>query len=125
MIRYALIPLALIAALPSAAAPAAERIDVALSNFKFTPSTIHLHHGQQYILHLTSTGGHSFEAKTFFAAATIAPADRATITKGKIELTSARGADIHFTAPAAGTYPFKCTHTLHASFGMTGKIIVD
>ena len=37
MIRYALIPLALIAAAP---APAAERVDVALSNFKFTPSTI-------------------------------------------------------------------------------------
>ena len=122
MIRYALIPLALIAAAPS---PAAERVDVALSNFKFTPSTIHLHHGQQYILHLTSTGGHSFAAKAFFAAATIAPADRATIANGKVEMTSAHPVDIHFTAPGAGTYPVKCTHTLHASFGMTGKIIVD
>jgi len=122
LIRYALIPLALIAAAPS---PAAERVDVALSNFKFTPSTIHLKHGQQYVLHLTSSGGHSFEAKTFFAAATIAPADRATITNGKIELTSTRPADIHFTAPGKGTYPIRCTHTLHSSFGMTGKIIVD
>ena len=122
MIRYALLAFALTAAAP---APAADRVDVALSNFKFTPSTIHLHHGQQYVLHLTSSGGHSFEAKAFFAAATIAPADRATITNGKIELTSTRGADIHLTAPKAGTYPIKCTHTLHASFGMTGKIIVD
>jgi len=32
---------------------------------------------------------------------------------------------VHFTAPKAGTYPVKCTHTLHAGFGMTGKIIVD
>ena len=120
--RHALIPLALVAAAPS---PAAERVDVALSNFKFTPSTIHLKHGQQYVLHLTSTGGHSFQARAFFAAATIAPADRATITDGKIELTSTRGADIHLTAPKAGIYPIKCTHTLHASFGMTGKIIVD
>lgn len=122
LIRYALISLALIAAAP---APAVEQVDVALSNFKFTPSTIHLKHGQQYVLHLTSSGGHSFQAKTFFAAATIAPADRATITNGRIELTSARGADIHLTAPARGIYPIRCTHTLHASFGMTGKIIVD
>ena len=120
LIRYALLGLAL-----TAAAPAEQRVDVALSNFKFTPATIHLHRGQQYVLHLTSTGGHSFEAKAFFAAATILPADRTAITNGKIELTSTRGADIHFTAPKAGTYPVKCTHTLHASFGMTGKIIVD
>jgi plastocyanin len=124
MIRHALLALALTAT-ASAAAPAEQRVDVALSNFKFTPSTIHLHHGQQYVLHLTSTGGHSFEAKAFFAAATIAPADRATITDGKIELTSTRGADIHFTAPKAGSYPIKCTHTLHASFGMKGMIVVD
>jgi plastocyanin len=125
MIRHAILPLALIAALPSIAAPGEQRVDVALSNFKFTPSEIHLHHGQQYVLHLTSTGGHSFSARTFFAAAAVAPADRARITDGKIELTGSRGADIHFTAPKAGTYPVKCTHTLHASFGMTGKIIVD
>lgn len=125
MIRYALLALALTAAVPAPAPPPVERIEVALSNFKFTPATIHLKHGQQYVLHLTSTGGHSFEAKTFFAAATIDPADRATITNGKIELTSTRGADIHFTAPAAGSYPVKCTHTLHASFGMKGMIVVD
>ncbi len=122
LVRYALLAFALTAAAPSAAV---ERVDVALSNFKFTPSTIHLHHGQQYVLHLSSTGSHSFAAKTFFAAATIAQGDRATITDGKIELNSSRAVDIHFTAPAAGTYPIKCTHTLHASFGMTGKIIVD
>lgn len=124
MIRHALLALALTAT-ASAAAPAEQRIDVALSNFKFTPSTIRLHHGQHYLLHLTSTGGHSFEAKAFFAAATIAEGDGATIANGKIELTSARGADIHFTAPAAGAYPIRCTHTLHASFGMKGTIIVD
>ena len=121
-VRYALVPLAMIAAAPSVAV---ERIDVALSNFKFTPSTIHLKHGQPYVLHLTSSGSHSFEAKTFFAAATIAPGDQATITKGKIELNSDHAVDIHLTAPAAGTYPIRCTHPLHASFGMTGKIIVD
>ena len=55
MIRYAPLALALIAAAP---APA-QRVDVALSNFKFTPSTIHFQHGQQYVLHLSSSGGHA------------------------------------------------------------------
>lgn len=106
----------------TAAAPAAEqRIDVALSNFKFTPSTIALVHGQSYVLHLTSSGGHSFAARDFFAAA----ADRAKIRDGKVELDSDTAVDLHFTAPRAGTYPIKCTHLLHASFGMTGKFVVS
>lgn len=117
--RYALLGLVLGAALP------AERVDVALSNFKFTPSTIHLKHGQPYILHLTSTGGHSFAAKDFFAAATIPTADRAKIKDGKIELNSSASVDIHLTAPAPGSYPVVCTHFMHAGFGMKGKIIVD
>ena len=56
-------PLLVLALALTAAAPASEqRIDVALSNFKFTPSTIALVHGQRYVLHLTSSGGHSFAA---------------------------------------------------------------
>jgi plastocyanin len=117
---------ALLALALLAAAPAPEqRIDVALSNFKFTPSTIALVHGQSYVLHLTSSGGHSFAAKEFFAAAIMPAADRAKIKDGKVELTSDKAVDLHFTAPAAGSYPIKCTHTLHASFGMTGKFVVS
>ncbi len=119
-------PLAVLALALTAAAPAPEqRIAVALSSFKFTPSTIALVHGQAYVLHLTSSGGHNFAAKDFFAAATIAPADRAKIKDGKIELDSEDAVDVHFTAPRAGTYPIKCTHLLHASFGMTGKFVVS
>ena len=121
MIRYAPLAFALIAAAP---APA-QRVDVGLSNFKFTPSAIHLHHGQQYVLHLTSTGGHAFAAKAFFAAATVAEADRGKIKDGKIELNGSSAVDIHLTAPAAGRYPVVCTHLLHASFGMKGTITVD
>lgn len=108
----------------TAAAPAPQRIDIALSNFKFAPATIPLVHGQHYVLHLSSSGGHSFAAKAFFAAAAIEPADRAQIEDGKIELGSDKSADIHFVAPAPGSYPIKCTHFLHASFGMTGKFVV-
>ncbi|HWU96282.1 MAG TPA: copper-binding protein [Sphingomonas sp.] len=109
-----------------AAAPASEqRIDIALSNFRFTPSTIALVHGQSYVLHLTSSGGHSFAAKDFFAAATMPAADRARIKDGKVELDSESAVDLHFTAPRAGAYAIKCTHLLHASFGMTGKFVVS
>ncbi|MEP9357923.1 plastocyanin/azurin family copper-binding protein [Sphingomonas sp. KR3-1] len=109
-----------------AAAPAPEqRIDVALSNFRFTPSTIALVHGQSYVLHLTSSGGHSFAAKEFFAAAAMPAADRAKVKDGKVELDSDTAVDLHFTAPKAGHYAIKCTHLLHASFGMTGTFVVS
>ncbi|WP_404334566.1 plastocyanin/azurin family copper-binding protein [Sphingomonas sp. MMS12-HWE2-04] len=108
--------------LVSAAEP--QRIDVALSNFAFTPDTIALVHGQPYVLHLSSSGGHSFAAKAFFAAATMPAADRARLKGGKVELAGGDSVDIAFVAPAAGTYPIKCTHFLHAGFGMTGTFVV-
>ncbi len=85
-----------------AAAPSERRIDVALANFKFTPATITLDHGGAYVLHLTSTGGHSFAAKTFFAAATMSPAERAKVAGGKIDLEGGDSADIRFVAPSPG-----------------------
>ncbi len=119
-----LLPFAALALTAAAPAPAERRVDVALSNFKFTPDTIALVHGQPYVLHLSSSGGHSFAAKAFFAAATMAPGDRARLKDGRIELASGASVDIAFVAPRPGTYPIKCTHFLHASFGMTGKFVV-
>jgi uncharacterized cupredoxin-like copper-binding protein len=122
MLRLA-VPLFLLAL--TAAAPAEQRIDVALSNFKFAPDTIKLVHDQSYVLHLSSSGGHSFGAKAFFSAARMPAADRARVRDGKIDLEGGDTVDLHFVAPAAGTYPIKCTHFLHASFGMTGKFVVS
>jgi uncharacterized cupredoxin-like copper-binding protein len=122
MFRFAA-PLFLLAL--TAAAPAEQRIDVALSNFKFAPDTIRLVHGQSYVLHLSSSGGHSFGAKAFFAAAKMPAADRARVRDGKVDLEGGEAVDLHFTAPAAGAYPIRCTHFLHASFGMTGKFVVS
>jgi uncharacterized cupredoxin-like copper-binding protein len=117
--------LALLAPLLILAASVPEqRIDVALSNFKFTPSTIALEHGHAYVLHLSSTGGHSFTAKTFFAAATMSPIERARVAGGKIDLEGCKSADIRFVAPKPGTYRITCTHFLHTSFGMTGTFVV-
>ena len=119
-----LAPLAL-ALLVAAPAPAETRIDIELSNFKFAPATIQLKAGQPYLFHLTSDGGHSFAAPAFFAAATIAPADRGKVASGKIELEAGDSIDIYLTAPGAGSYEAHCTHFLHTTRGMKGKIIVN
>lgn len=116
-----------IAATAQAPAGAPQTIEIALSNFKFTPPTISLHHGQAYVLHIAnrSGGGHDFVAKAFFAAADVAPADRRRITNGDVELGGGESADIHLVAPASGRYEVHCSHFMHSTFGMRGEIVVS
>ena len=130
--RYLLLVLTLLALTSSArAAPAdwgtAHEIDVHLSNFHFTPDKIQMQHGGAYRLHLTNeaSGGHNFDAGTFFAAAQVDPSDQAKVKKGTIELKGGETVDIRLVAPAAGTYKLHCSHFLHSSFGMTGEIVVS
>jgi uncharacterized cupredoxin-like copper-binding protein len=127
MRRFALAALVLLASNAPGAAQTPDRVEIDLSSFKFTPSTIALHHGQSYVLHFVNkaSGGHDFAAKAFFKAATIAPGDRATVAKGQIELDGGETADVHLTAPAPGTYEAHCSHFMHSTFGMTGSIVVS
>jgi plastocyanin len=119
-------PLALLLVpIQAPAQEAPQRIDIALANFKFTPATIAMKAGQSYTLHLTSTGSHNLEARTFFAAAKMEPAERAKAKDGKVDLEADESVDITLIAPAPGTYAVKCTHFMHAGFGMTGKIVVS
>ena len=106
----------------NAQAPAA--VVVHLSNFKFSPPTIVMDHGKSYVLRLVNDGGsgHSFSAKSFFAAAQMK--DRAAVSGGKVELPGDAVREVELVAPVAGTYEVKCTHFLHSSFGMTGSIVV-
>ena len=112
-------------ALPAvtAAQPAATSVEIRLSNFDFTPSTIRLRAGQPVVLHLVNTahGGHNFAAPEFFAAAT---GVSGPVTDGKVELRGNDSVDIHVT-PARGHYRLRCTHSLHTAFGMTGEIDVE
>ena len=129
MLAVRLAPLALALAIAPAAAPAqggGQRIDVTLSNFKFEPATLQLHPGKTYVLHLVNNakGGHDFEAKAFFAAANVAPADRARVAGGRVELHGGESVDIPLTAPGPGSFPVRCTLFMHAGFGMKGKIVV-
>ena len=126
--RYAFLfaaPLVVLGAQP-AAPQAPTTINVQLSNYKFTPKTIVLDHGRPYVLRLTnvSGGGHDFTARDFFAAARVAPEDRAMVREGEVEVHPGTAHEIRLTAPAAGRYKVKCTHTFHKFFGMSGEIIV-
>ncbi len=123
---YACAAVAALAASRALPATPTETIAVALTNFDFTPATIQMVHGRDYALTLSNraSGGHNFAAPTFFAAATVAPADRARIVDGTIEVPAGQSVTIHFVAPAAGRYKVRCTHTFHTMFGMKGAIVV-
>jgi uncharacterized cupredoxin-like copper-binding protein len=112
-------------ALPAvtAAQPAPQTVEITLSNFDFTPSTIHLHAGQPVVLHLVNSahGGHNFAAPEFFAAAS---GVSGPVTNGKIEVHGNQSVDVHVT-PARGHYHLRCTHTMHTAFGMSGEIEVE
>jgi len=106
---------------------AAETVAVELSSFKFTPSVLTLQHGHTYRLHLVNAagGGHDFAAPAFFASSAIAPADQAKVAGGKVRLSGKQTVDITLTPQKAGTFPLNCTHFMHTSFGMTGRITVQ
>jgi uncharacterized cupredoxin-like copper-binding protein len=112
-------------ALPAvtAAQPSARTVEISLSNFDFTPSTIRLRAGEPIVLHLVNTahGGHNFAAPEFFAAAS---GVSGPVTSGKVELHGNQTVDIRLT-PARGHYHLRCTHTMHTAFGMSGEIEVE
>lgn len=126
MRRSIIVALAVFAAVPAVAAEGQTVVNVQLSNFKFAPRTIILDHGRSYLLRLRNVadGGHDFTAREFFAAAAIAPGDRRWVTEGEVEVPPGQVRDIRLTAPAAGRYKLKCTHSMHKFFGMSGTIVV-
>jgi uncharacterized cupredoxin-like copper-binding protein len=105
----------------------AEVIEVAMTNFAYTPKTIRLRQGMPYRLHFVNnaSNGHSFQAPQFFQSATVAAEDRAKITGGNVEVGSGMSVDVRLVPGAAASYPVRCAHFLHATFGMTGDIVVE
>jgi uncharacterized cupredoxin-like copper-binding protein len=126
--RYAFllaVPISILGAQPMAA-QAPTVVNVQLANFKFTPKSIVLDHAHAYVLRLqnVASGGHDFTASDFFAAANVAAGDRRLISEGEVEVPAGQVREIHLTAPAAGKYSLKCSHSFHKMFGMSGSIIV-
>ena len=117
-----LLPLCFLAA-PAAIQAQPQTVEVRLSNFDFTPSTIRLHAGQPVVLHLVNTahGGHNFAAREFFAAASNVSGP---VRGGAVEVRGGQSVDVTLT-PARGSYRLRCTHTMPSAFGMTGSIVVQ
>jgi plastocyanin len=107
----------------SAAQDAPRTIEVRLSSFDFTPTTIRLAAGRPAVLRLVNAGrgGHNFSAPEFFAAAV---GVRGPVVDGTVEVAGRESVEVRLT-PARGTYRLRCTHTLHTAFGMRGEIIVE
>lgn len=104
----------------------ATQVDVELSNFDFTPKRLVLRRDQPYRLRLTNRGssGHDFSAPAFFKAAIVATEDAAAVVKGRIDVKKGETRVVRIV-PRAGRYKLKCTHFMHAAFGMKGEIIVE
>lgn len=119
----AVLALALLLPAGALAQDAPQRVEVQLSSFDFTPSTIRLAAGRPIVLHLVNggDGGHNFAAPEFFAAAR---GVSGPVQRGRVEVAGHQSADITLT-PARGTYRLRCTHTLHTAFGMSGEIVVE
>lgn len=113
-------------AVPAATAQTPAVVNVQLANYKFTPKTIVLDHGRTYVLrlHNASGGGHDFTSPAFFAAARIASSDRRWVQGGEVEVPPGQVREISLTAPGAGSYKVKCTHSFHKFLGMSGMIVV-
>ena len=111
---------------PVAATAQPATVAIQLSSFKFAPASIHLKAAQPVTLHLqnASGSGHNFSAPQFFAHVNLDPRSAALVHNGTVEVKSHQSVDVSLT-PVAGTYPLKCSHTLHAAFGMKGTIRVD
>ncbi len=124
MNKYLISALLLGASVAAHAQPAV--INVTLSNFRFSPNAIQLRAGVPTTFHLqnASHGGHNFSAPEFFAAAKIDPKSGSYVRNGTVEVPA--GGTVNVTlVPAAGSYSLRCTHTLHSTFGMKGRIVVN
>jgi uncharacterized cupredoxin-like copper-binding protein len=110
----------------------AETVDVALSEYDFTPASLSFRQGHPYRLHLTNKGGdvHDFASKPFFqaiaAAKLVAPDATTTLPHlQSIGLKPGETKDLYFVAVTPGSYPFECREPLHAMFGMTGTARIE
>jgi uncharacterized cupredoxin-like copper-binding protein len=111
----------------AAVAQTAESMEISLTDYAFTPSTLSLKTGVVYHLHLTNSGSKdlNFTAPEFFAASQLAPEDMDKVKSGAIAVDSGHAVDITVTPGQAGTYALSCTHFMHKMMGMHGSITVQ
>jgi len=109
----------------------AQTVEVALSEYTFTPSTLTFEAGRPYrlLIHNTGSSAHTFTSRGFFQAIA---AQKLVSDAGEvklpyiedIEIPSDSTKELYFVPVRAGGFPLKCSMFLHADFGMTGDINV-
>jgi plastocyanin len=111
----------------SAASAHVQLVTVTMSNYAYEPATLDFLAGSDYQLEFvnTSSKGHDFSAPELFAAGTIEPSDRAKVKDGSVEVDAGATVDIRFVPNKKGSYKIRCTHFMHATFGMTGTATVE
>jgi uncharacterized cupredoxin-like copper-binding protein len=118
---------------PTLAAPAevdwsaARPVEVVLADFSFTPETLALKEGQPYRLRFVNQGSgtHDFSAPDFFKTVALAPGAGEAKLPDRIVVARGASREITLVPLRKGAFPSECTVTLHATFGMTGKVIVE
>jgi len=108
----------------------AQRIDMTLDEFHFTPSQVSMAQDKPYSLHLVNSGKstHSFSSAPFFSAVILRPdqaGDAGARSTGTVYVKPGETAVIDLVPVRKGKFTFECTQPLHALFGMTGEIDVN
>jgi uncharacterized cupredoxin-like copper-binding protein len=110
----------------------ATTVDIVLSEYKFTPSSLHFRRNVPYRLHLSNAGieVHDFASKPFFqaiAAAKLVDAQQTIALPHLVSIGIAPGKakDLYFVPVRSGSYSFECGEPLHATFGMTGTAEIE
>lgn len=110
----------------------AETVEVDLAEFEFSPEILVFRNGRPYALRLTNTGSmtHRFVAGGFFRAIA---AKSLVYSDGEagfplLEAIAVEPEDtktLYFVAVTPGDYRLSCDVTLHATFGMVGRILIE
>lgn len=105
----------------------AETVQIVMTEYAFSPQSLHLKHGVPYRLHFVNNGarGHDFSSAAFFAAVSIVPDDQAKVVDGAVDVEDGQATDVRVVAVKTGTYPVRCTHFTHAMRGMTGEAVIE
>jgi uncharacterized cupredoxin-like copper-binding protein len=110
----------------------ATTLEMALSEFKYAPATLHLRAGEPYRLRLVNRGveAHDLTSPAFFQAIAV---QKLATPKGElaapklrsIGVSAGEAKELFFVPVVPGRYAFDCDEPLHALFGMTGEAVIE
>lgn len=110
----------------------AEIVDVELSEYEFTPSSLVFQHDRPYRLRLINRGRrtHDFASSRFFQAIATAKLVEGNKTIDlprlkSIGIGAGQTTNLYFVPVRVGTYRFECEEPLHSLFEMVGEAQID